>query len=280
MKLEVHGAAPRSARSDTPWEYRALIWNFTRRDLKSRYRATALGWAWSLMGPLATIAIYSVVFSVFIRIEPPPFGDGDPGNYAVWLICGLVTWNFLNLTINRSIPAVVSNGPLMHKVYLPPFVPVIASGTAIGIQSLIEFGIVLVILIAFLNVSWTWLLVPLWMAALYLFANAVGYTLAIANVYWRDLEQVLPVVMQLLFFLSPVIYPLSLVPEHIGPLPVRTLVELNPISQFILVGRSLLYDLSLPAAWQVLYLLAATGAAVAVAVWVKHRFGRNVGELL
>ena len=81
------------------WAYRSLIWNFTQRDLKARYKGTALGWAWSLVVPLATLLIYTLVFSVIFRAEPPDFGNGEPGIFPVWLFGGLIAWNFLAQSI-------------------------------------------------------------------------------------------------------------------------------------------------------------------------------------
>ena len=268
----------RTGRPGTPWEYRELIWNFTRRDLKSQFKGTALGWVWSLIAPLTTIVIYSVVFSAFIRVEPPPMGNGRAGVYVVWLICGMVTWQFMNQVIGRGMASLLSNGALLRKVYFPSFVPVLAVAMSIGLQSLIELGIVLVILLAFLNVSWTWLLVPLWLALLMVFTTSIGYALAVANVHRRDLSQIVTLVMQLLFFLSPVIYPITLVPEQVGPLPARMLLELNPFGQFIIVGRQLLYELTLPSIGQVAYLVLLTGAVLLVARRVYRHGGQDVGE--
>ncbi len=271
-------ASLRTGRPDTPREYRALIWNFTRSNLKSRFRGTALGWAWSLVAPLATILIYSVVFSVFIRVQPPPYGNGNPGNYAVWLITGMVTWQFISQVLLNAMPSLLGNGGLLRKVYFPSFVPVIATAIAVGIQSLIELGIVLSILLAVTNASWTWLLVPLWGVAVWLFALSASYVLAVANVYWRDLFQISGVLLQLLFFLSPIIFPITFVPEQLGPIPARLLVELNPIAQFIIVGRELMYELILPSLAQVGYLAAWTGAMLLLSRWVWRRWGQDIGE--
>lgn len=270
----------RSSRSQTVWEYRSLIWNFTRREMKSRFKGTLIGWAWSFVGPLATILIYSLVFSVIIRVQPPDFGNGRTGNYAVWLITGIVAWNFMSMVFMQGMSALLANGDLLRKVYFPSFVPVVAISLSVGIQSLIELGIVMVILIAFLNVAWTWLLVPLWVGLMFVFATAISYVLAVANVRWRDLAQITGVVIQVLFFLSPIIYPITLVPESAGPIPVRLIVQLNPVTQFIEVGRQLLYDLASPSLLQWAVLVALAAAALLVARWVFRRWGQDVGEAM
>ena len=123
------------------WAYRSLIWNFTQRDLKARYKGTLLGWAWSLVVPLATLLIYTLVFSVIFRAEPPDFGNGEPGIFPVWLFGGLIAWTFLAQSVQLGIPTLLGNGPLLQKVYFPSHVPVLGMMGAILVQTLIELGI-------------------------------------------------------------------------------------------------------------------------------------------
>src|SRR5664279_5683121 len=103
-------ARPRASR----WAYRSLIWNFAQRDLKSRFKGTALGWAWSLMAPLATLMTYTLVFSVFFHNVPPDCGNGKPGFFAVWLLAGLVPWSFFLVANLTSMPVLLANGPLLQ----------------------------------------------------------------------------------------------------------------------------------------------------------------------
>jgi len=266
--------------SASPWEHRFLIWNFARRDLRSRFKGTLVGWTWSLILPLATVAIYSVVFSVFIRIEPPPFGSGREGSYAVWLLVGMIPWTFMLNGITMSMPTVLGNGPLLQKVYFPSYVPSAGALIAIGIQGLIELGIVLAILAAFGNVGWTWLALPLWALAVVAFVGCLGYVLAIFNVYYRDVAQLVTVAMQMIFFLSPIIYPLTMVPEQWHGIPVRMLLEANPIGQLIIMAKELLYDLTLPSATQVGYMALWVAGLAGLAVWVFRRWGQDVAEAI
>ncbi len=170
----------------TVWSQRSLIWNFAQRDLKSRYKGTAFGWAWSLMVPLATVIIYSIVFSVIFRAVPPDFGSGRPGNFLVWLMVGLVPWTFFLVAINIAIPTLLATGPLLQKIYFPAFAPVLGATLAILVQTMIEFGILAVILLIFGEVSPTWLLFPVWLCLFVLFVDGIATTLAILNVYARD----------------------------------------------------------------------------------------------
>ncbi|TXH40755.1 MAG: ABC transporter permease [Actinobacteria bacterium] len=262
------------------WRNRHLIWNFARRDLKGRFKGTAVGWLWSLLLPLATVVIYSVVFSVFIRIEPPPFGDGEPGTYWVWLLTGMVTWTFVLNATNSGIPSLLANGSLLQKIYIPSFVPCVASIVAIGVQSLIELGIVAVILLAIGNVGWTWLVVPAWLALLFAFVTSTTYVLSVLNVFYRDVSQLVAVGLQLIFFLTPIIYPLTLIPAEWHGLPLRGLLELSPYTQFVEFGRALLYELRMPGLGPLALTLGWTLAALAMARFVAVRRGQDVSEFI
>jgi ABC-type polysaccharide/polyol phosphate export permease len=262
------------------WSQRSLIWNFARRDLKSRFKGTAFGWAWSLMVPLATVVTYSVVFSVIFRSTPPDFGSGRPGNFTVWLMVGLVPWTFFLIAINIAIPTLLSNGPMMQKIYFPSYAPVLGATLAVLVQTTIEFGILGVILVLFGEIGPTWLLFPVWLGLFVLFVNGVASSLAILNVYARDLAHITAVILQLLFFLTPIIYPITLVPERWHGLPLRTLVEANPLSQFVDALRALVYGLELPALTNWLFMLAWTTLAVSIAAIVYQRRGQDIGEAI
>lgn len=281
MRTTVSRSTALGSSSTSPsalWSSRFLIWNFARRDLRSRFKGTAVGWAWSLILPLVTVLIYTVVFSVFVRIPPPSMGSGNTGNYPVWLLVGMVTWSFMLNSITMSMPAILSNGSLLRKVYFPSYVPSVGAVVAIGLQSLIELGILLVVLLAFGNVGPTWLLVPVWVIALGVFTASIGYVLALLNVFYRDVAQLVTVALQLLFFLSAVIFPMTMVPQSWHGIPVRQILELNPMAQMIEIGRQLLYDLSVPSGWQSLYVLAWVIGTVLVAGMTYRRWGRDVGE--
>lgn len=262
------------------WSNRFLVWNFARRDLKGRFKGTALGWAWSLVLPLATVAIYSVVFSVFIRIEPPPMGNGDSGKYWLWLLTGMVAWSFILNATTQGIPSLLGSGPLLQKIFIPSFVPCLSSSIAIGVQSIIEVGILVTILIALGNVGLTWLLIPFWAVCLFIFTASTTYMLSVLNVFFRDVAQLVAVALQMIFFLTPIIYPLSMIPESWRGLPVRSIVEASPFTEFVQGGHALLYDLQMPGWRTVIAVLLWTGMAFAGATWVSRRAGRDVSEFI
>ncbi len=269
-----------SVRGNTPWQFADVIWNFARRDLKANYQTAALGWLWSLLVPLAVVITYSLVFTLVFRAEPPPFGNGRPGIFAVWFLVGLTAWSFLSNSISRGMSSLIGAGPMMQKIYLPGFVPVLGTVGAVLFQLAVELAIVLVILVALGNLSLTWLLLPVWLLLFIPFVAAVANILAMVNVFVRDLAVIIGVLLQLLFFLTPVIYPLSFVPESALGLPLRAIVAASPITQFVVMIRQILYDNVVPELWQFGYSAAWTLAMLALATWMFRRWGRGLGELI
>ena len=148
----------------------------------------------------------------------------------MWLLVGLVAWTFFLIAINIAIPTLLGTGPLLQKIYFPAFAPVLGAISAVLVQTLIEFGILAVILLIFGDVGPTWLLFPVWLCLFVLFVNGIATSLAILNVYSRDIAHITAVALQLLFFLTPIIYPITLVPEDWHGIPLRAIVQANPLA--------------------------------------------------
>ncbi len=254
-------------------QYRSLIWNFAQRDLKSRFKGTALGWAWSLLLPLATLVIYTIVGHLF-KIVPAPFGDGRKGNFAVWLFVGLTAWGFFFNAVNVSMGALLGTGTLLQKIYFPSFAPVFGAVIGVMIQSAIEVGLVLVVLCVFTNVGVTWLLVPVWVALYACFTAGAAMVFAIGNIYFRDLAHVIAVFLQLLFYATPILYQDSLITNKL----LHNVVMANPLTEFVLLFRDITYGLS-PGRLNIWAgALAWTAVAIALGTLVFHRYGRDLAE--
>lgn len=261
------------------WGNRDLIWSLTQRDLQSRFKATALGWAWSLIVPICQILVYTVVFSVIFRAQPPPLGNGNTGLYAVFLFCGFVPWGLFSGSVTRGTGSVLAARPLLQKVYFPSYVATVGVVTGILVQTLIEFGLLMAVLLALMNVGVSWLMVIPLLLCLYVFSVSLAYILSVANVFSRDVSASLPVVMQLLFFLSGVIFPISLVPTDFHGVNLQALILLNPMAQFIVAFRESLYNLQVPQVGTLLYILAWTVGMAIFARLVFRRWGQDVSEI-
>lgn len=256
--------------------YRSLIWNFAQRDLKSRFKGTLVGWGWSLILPLATLLIYTLVAHYILKAQPPPFGTGKEGNFAVWLFVGLTAWGFFSNGINTAIAGLLGTGPLLKKIYFPSYTPVLGSVIGVMIQSGIEVGLVLVVLGIFGNVGLTWALVPIWAAVFTVFVTGMSLIFAVANIYFRDLQHFVAVALQLLFYATPILYQDTLITDP----TLHQIIISNPMSQFIDLFRDNVYGLQAGSwsAW--LYVVVWAVVAMAGGVAVFNRWGRDLGEQL
>ena len=257
-----------------------LIWAFAVRDLRARFTATSLGLIWTLIVPVATVVIYSTVFSVIFRAQAPPMGNGSDGVFAAWFFVGLVVWNTFSQVTMGGMGSILGMGAMLQKVFIPSYVPVLSSAVTIAVEKLIEAGVMLLVLLLLNNVGWTWLLFPFVLVVLWVFASALSYCLAVAIVHFRDTGQIVGIVMQLWFFLTPVMYPVTMIPEDWNGIPLRRLLALNPMADFVGIARLLLYELRLPPLGPVLYCGAWTVVLVILAMFVHRRWGRDVGEAI
>jgi ABC-type polysaccharide/polyol phosphate export permease len=240
------------------WAYRGLIGNLAQRDLKSRYKRSVLGWAWSLLNPAATLLIYAVVFGSFLRITPPVAGNGELKNFALYLFAALVAWNFFNNIMTGSMSALIGVGALLRKVYFPPEAPAIANAVATVTQTVIETCVMIVAFSIAGNTSWTMVFIPMILAFLMLFALGIGLVLSLLNVYFRDINYLTSILMNLLFYATPIIYTMDLVPEKLGPLPAKTLISMNPLTQFVGAMRDCVYLLQVPSAARLAGIVASS----------------------
>ncbi len=248
------------------WNYRELIGRLVQRELGSRYKRSVLGWLWSMLNPAATLAIYALVFGVLLRFDPPRAGNGRFDNFALYLFCALVMWNAFYGVITGAMNALLELGPLLGKVYFPPETPAVAALITVLFQAAIEVFILMLILVCLVNVSWTFLLWPVLLVLLTVFAMGIGLVLSVWNVRYRDVGYLATIALQFLFYITPIVYPLSLIPERAMGLPTRDIIRLNPLSQFTEASRELLYGLDWPGLLR-LGLMAVISLAVGVIGW-------------
>jgi ABC-type polysaccharide/polyol phosphate export permease len=225
--------------------YLPLVRNFARRELKARYKRSLLGWTWSLLSPLSTILVYSLVFSVFFRAAPPAAGNGSQ-NFAVFLFTGLVVWLLFAGMINGSMGWLMAIGDLRRKVFFPPETAIFGSGLALAVQSAIEAGVLLIVMLLIGNIGPTTLLLPIVLALAAIFGLGLGFFVCVLNTHYRDVQYLVGIILNAAFFLVPIVYPLSIIPERHWGLPIRRIIELNPINQFVEAARESAYLLQWP----------------------------------
>ncbi len=250
---------------------RELLVNLTQREIKGKYRRTIFGQLWSLVNPLAAMLVYTFVFSFIFQIQP---GKGDPSGlniFALWLLCGLLPWLFFSNVVTLGAGSLVANAPLIQKVYFSRVVLPLSQVLSRGFTWLFEIGVLVVALAIAGSFVWPWLpLVVVTMILLALFAAGLALMLSVLNVYFRDTEHFITIIFQIWMYLTPIIYPISLVQtqsDRVGPLlgtPVTVLdiYSINPMVHFVQVFRELLYDNRWPSG----------GAFLACAIWAVVTF--------
>lgn len=263
------------------WQQRDLIVTFSQRELKSRYKQSLMGWVWSLLNPVATLAIYTLVFSTIFRGEPPVAGNGELKSYTIYLFIGLVCWNFFAGVINSSMGALLGAGSLLKKIYVPPFVPVIGNGVSALVQTGIELAILLALLLAVGNLAPVALLAPVFLLMLATFALGIGLVISLANVRFRDVGYLTGVVLQLVFYATPIIYPPELIPETTSSgLPVRKILALNPLAEYVNAMRDVLWFQKMPPGRDLALLVAITTGTFLVGWALFQRNSLDIAEEL
>ena len=271
------------------WGSRELLQNLTNREVRGKYRRTALGQLWSLANPIAAILIYTFIFSFLFRL---PAQVGDPSglnNYALWLVCGLLPWLFFNRVLTLGVDSLVLNAGLIQKVYFPRIVLPLSLANATLFTWLLEMGVLVVALALLGSFVLPWLpLLAAFMVVFALFSVGVAMLLSIANVYFRDLSYLLTIVLQFWFYLTPILYPVDMVAtqsDRLGglagtPVTLLNLYQLNPVEGFIEIFRNLLYDNAMPELSRILIALAWAVGAFGAGVWLYSKKERQMAELL
>lgn len=262
---------------------RELTWNLTLRELRGRYKRSVLGWTWSLLNPLSAVLVFSIVFRVFLRIEPPV---GDPSglhNFAMFLLCGLVAWNFVANSMNACMEALVGNRNLIEKVYFPREILVVSTVLSLLVSFLIELGVLSVILLIVGNMVLPWIPMVLVLVAIQtVFVLGIGLLLSVLNVYFRDVKHLIGILLQALFYSAPIVYPLSLVPEEADlfgwVIPLQRIYDLNPLVSLVQTYRAVLYDLRFPELGDVAYLSTWAIGVFALGLWAFNRLEPRLAE--
>jgi ABC-type polysaccharide/polyol phosphate export permease len=228
-------AAAHTANARAPrWSW--LLFSFTRREVLSRYAGSVTGVAWTLFHPLAQLAIYAVVFTHIFRVGVP---EGYPGvTYLAFVAVALWPWIMFSEGVQRAMGSIASNGGLIRKVAFPHRLLVYASVLACCVIHGLGFVAVLAVLSAIGEPLHLWRmpLVVILLVPYMLLATGVGAALAALHILLRDVEHVLQVVLMMVFYASPILYPVSMVPAALRPL-----VEGNPLGWFSERMRQILF---------------------------------------
>lgn len=221
------------------WAYRDVYRLLAWRDVKLRYKQTVLGALWAILQPLLTMILFTVVFNRLVGVPT----DGIPA--PVFYYSALLPWVYLSSTVSQSSLSLVSNARLVTKIFFPrsalPVAPILAGMVELGIGTLF---LVLMMIYYDLVPTWKLFLWPLLVLMLVLLSCAVGMVLSALNVRYRDVKHAVPFLLQLWLFATPIVYPVSIIPDHLRPL-----AYLNPLTGIVSGFRSVIvpnYDIDWP----------------------------------
>lgn len=214
------------------WAYRELLFFFAWRDIKVRYKQTLIGASWAVVQPVVTMIVFTIFFNRIAGI-----GTEDAIPYAVFSFCGLLFWNLFSQGTLRASESLIANHSVITKVYFPRVIAPVSANAA----PVVDFAlgsVVLIGLMAFYGIAPGWLglvlFIPLVLMTL-VTSSGVGFFTSALNVKYRDIRHALPFLVQTMLFLTPVIYPVTLVPERF-----QWLLYLNPLTGVITVARATL----------------------------------------
>jgi len=268
---------------------RELFINLTQRELRGKYKRTVLGQLWSLANPLALMLVYTFVFAFIFRVEPPKGSPSGLDIFPLWLLCGLLPWIFFSNVVNQGMGVLLANEGLIKKVYFPRNVLVLSTAASLAVNWAIEMSVLVVALMlagAYGVLLWLPIIV-LFMFLLAVFAVGIALMLSIANVHFRDTQYFVGIILQLGMYLTPVIYPISLVQNQsdrfgniLGSVTLVDLYRLNPMERFLSAFRSLLYDNAWPATADTIACILSAAIMFALGWVVFRRNERKLAEIL
>ena len=218
------------------WAHRELLIVLVRREISVRYRQTIVGLLWVVLQPIITTAIFTTVFVYFIRIP-------DQGaSYPLFAFAGILVWQYFSRIVSDGGNSLIANTALITKVSFPRLIIPLISPLAGAVDCLIAvLALVMLTMLMGAHVSWTVIFAPLVILAVACFGYAIALWLAPLNAVYRDIGIAVPFVMQIAMYMSPIVYPASLVPEKI-----RWLYELSPIAVMVDSMRWMVLGINVP----------------------------------
>ena len=271
-----------------------LLLNLTLREIRSQYKRTALGRLWSLLNPIATIAIFSIIFGLLFRADPHVGTNSGIHSFALWIACGIIPWGFISGGVQAAMGSLTANAGLLTKVYFPRHVLVSSTVMSLVATFLIELT-VLTVVMGIAGGPLVLAYVPVLLAVVAitaLFVLGIGLILSVGVVYFRDIQHLWGIVNQVWFYATGVVFSIDLVRSAENYLaeqgwtffgahiPLETIFTLNPAYHFLEAYRAVLYDFAMPG-WQTwLVILGWAVGTMLIGILVFRRFqGRIVEEL-
>ena len=216
------------------YKYRELLKTNVKKEIRGKYKNSFLGVLWSFLNPLLQIAVYAIVFPLILR--------NTQENYVIFLCCGLIPWTFFSTAITRSASTMIENGNIIKKVYFPREILPISVVTSEAINFIISTVIIMAFVIfGGLGITKYILFYPLVLLAQYIIVLAISFVISSVTVYFRDLQHLIGVALQLLFYATPIVYAADTIPESF-----KWVLDINPMTYIINGYRAIFYEQQTP----------------------------------
>lgn len=216
------------------YKYRELLKTSVKKDIGGKYKHSFLGVLWSFINPLLQIAVYAIVFPLIIKNDIP--------NYTVFMVCGLIPWNYFSTVINRASFTMIENANIIKKVYFPREILPLSLVTSETVNFLISTLIILGFTLGYgMGLTPYILLYPVVVLVQYILLTGISLIVSSVTVYFRDLQHFIGVLLQLLFYGTPIVYSLETLPENF-----RWILKLNPMTYIIEAFRDIFYNRTMP----------------------------------
>lgn len=245
-------------------KYQFLFEELVKRDFKKKYKRTVLGMAWSVLSPLLSLLVMRLVFTQF-------FGRNTP-HYTIYLFCGNLVFSYFNESTTQGMSSLMANASIFTKVNVPKYLFLMSK----NVQTLINFGVTLCVFVLFcildgITFTWRWVLLLYPIVMLLFFNIGVGLVLSALFVFFRDIQYLWTVFVQLLTYMSAIFYTI----DGYSPM-VQNLFLINPIYLFIRYFRKIVIDMAIPSVWFHLLMGGYTVVVLALGCWMykkyNHRF--------
>ena len=240
-------------------KFQPLLQELVARDIKIKYRRSVLGVLWTLLNPLFMMIVLSVVFSNLFKF--------DIENFPLYLLSGQIIFNFFNDTTTTSMGAIIGNASLIKKIYVPKYLFVLSRVLSSVINLMASFTALMLVMLAMrVEMYWTVILSPIPILFLVMLSLGIGLILAAITVKFRDIMHLYSVFTTALMYLTPVIYPMSILPHWLS-----IIVRLNPITNILMMFRNVMLYGKIPTASSIIIALVETMIALVIGLYVFYK---------
>lgn len=254
------------------WNYRQFIVSCIQREFLARYKGSILGVVWSVLHPLTMIVVYTVIFSNIMRAKLVGMGD-DGMAYSIYLCSGLLTWEFFTASVLVCSNVFLNNGNLMKKLSFPRIcLPIISVGSAF-LNFCISFGLffLALLLLGRFPAEYILFVVPLLLVQI-IFSCSLGIGLGVLNVFFRDVGQLLAVILQFWFWFTPIVYPVAIIPDYLVGL-----LEFNPMYHIVKGYQDIFVYQHVPDFYNIGIVLCLS---LLLGLWSLRLYRNHVGEMV